>query len=94
MTAIITSSHIDLRKPSADTSVAVIIDSGLKHVMLNGVTIYGKPFAAEPLTQLLDEHQDLFVDQDQTVNIPKEKWMPIFLKPNAVIKSVKVYSMG
>ena len=37
--------------------------------MSNGVTIYEKPFAAELLTQLLDEHQDLFVDQGQTVEI-------------------------
>ena len=86
-----------LRKPTADTSsgsMAVTIDPSLEHIMPNGVTIYGKPEAAEPLARLLNEHQDLFIDQGQTVDIPEEEWMPIPLKPDATFKPAKVYPVG
>ena len=86
----LTSSLQHLRKPSASTA----IDPLLEHVMPNGVTIYGKPDAAEPLAQLLDEHQDLFIDQGQTVDIPEEEWMPIPLKPDATSRPARVYPVG
>ena len=83
------------RKSSADACTeAITIDSSLEYVMPNGVTIYGKPEAAEPLAQLLDEQQDLFIDQGQTVDIPEEEWMPIRLKPGATSKPARVYPVG
>ena len=101
MTAVVAPNQNELRKPSASTpslastsSLAVAIDPQLEHAMSNGVTIYGKPEAAEPLAQLLDEHQDLFIDQGQTVDIPEEEWMPIPLKPDATSKPARVYPVG
>ena len=79
---------------SSVASEAVTIDPALEHVMPNGVTIYGKPEAAEPLAQLLDDHQDLFIDQGQTVDIPEEEWMPIPLKPGVTSKPARVYPVG
>ena len=75
-------------------STAIAIDPHLEHVMPNGVTIYGKPDAAEQLAQLLDQHQDLFIDKGQTVDIPESEWMPIPLKPNVTSKPSKVYPVG
>ena len=89
--------HTDPREANKDlvgSTSAVTIDPSLEYVMPNGVTIYGKPEAVEPLAQLIDEHQDLFVDQGQTVDIPEEEWMPIPLKPDATSKPAKVYAVG
>lgn len=90
-TAVVDTFHTDLRKPSASS---VAIDPSLEYVMPNGVTIYGKPDAAQPLADLIQAHQDLFVDQGQTVDIPEEEWMPIPLKPGATSKPAKVYPVG
>lgn len=79
---------------ASTASTAVTIDPYLENVMPNGVTVYGKPEAAEPLAQLLDDYQDLFIDQGQTVDIPEEEWMPIPLKPGATSKPAKVYPVG
>lgn len=87
--------QVELRKPTAGAnSDLIVIDPSLENVLPNGVTVYGKPEAAEPLARLLDEHQDLFVDQGQTVDIPEEEWMPIPIKPDAVTKPAKVYPVG
>lgn len=85
-----------LRKPSANKvlDASVTIDPCLEHVMPNGVTIYGKPEAADAFAELLDEHQDLFIDKGQTVDIPEEEWMPIPLKPGVTSKPAKVYPVG
>ena len=77
-------------KPVADAT----IDPLLEHVMPNGVTIYGKPHAAEPLSDVIDEFSDLFVDKGETVDIPEDQWMPIPLKPNAKSKPARVYPVG
>lgn len=90
--AMVDASHTDLRKPSAGS--AVTIDPLLENVMANGVTIYGRPDAAQPLVDLIQAHQDLFIDQGQTVDIPEPEWMPIPLKPGATSKPAKVYPVG
>ena len=93
-----------LKKPSIDLSLlskisnsasdTIIIDPCLEHIIPNSVTIYRKPKAADSLAQLLNEHQDLFQNQGQTVDIPEEEWMPIPLKPNTTSKPSKVYPVG
>ena len=76
------------------SGTAVAVDPLLEHVMPNGVTIYGKPDVAGQFAQLLDQHQDLFIDKGQTVDIPESEWMPIPLKPNVTSKPGKVYPVG
>ena len=79
---------------SPSLSESISIDPTLEHVLPNGVTIYGKPSAAEPLAQLIEEHEDLFIDQGQTVDIPENEWMPIPLKPGATSRPARVYPVG
>lgn len=83
-----------LPKPPTASQATTTIDPSLENVLPNGVTVYGKPYAAQPLADLIQAHQDLFVDQGQTVDIPEEEWMPIPLKPGATSKPAKVYPVG
>ena len=69
----------DLQKSSIKISITsitntiIIIDSNLKYVVSNGITIYGKFETIESLTQLFNEYENLFIDQNQIINIPEKE---------------------
>ena len=44
--------------------------------------------SANRLVNLLDEHQNVFVDIGITMEVPKDQWMPVNFKPNADFKPV------
>ena len=97
------SSKTDLSQPGGfsplvfnDVSVATgisQIDSALKHICFNGVTVYDSSKTVNFIAALIKEYQNLFVDKDTTINISKKKWMFINLKSGAVAKSAKIYPL-
>ena len=54
-------------------STIIVIDLCLKHVTSSEVIIYERFKTIDFLTNLLDEYQNLFIDQNQTMNILKKK---------------------
>lgn len=75
MTTEVSDFYTDLKKSPANISVSivVVIDPCLKNVMFNDVTVYGKPKKAEFLIRFFGEYQNLFINQDQTVDILEKK---------------------
>ena len=78
-------------KVSSLASDTIVIDPCLEHIMPNRVTIYRNPEVADSLAHLLNEHQDLFQDQGQTIDILEEEQMLIPLKLNITSRPSKVY---
>jgi Reverse transcriptase (RNA-dependent DNA polymerase)/RNase H-like domain found in reverse transcriptase/Integrase zinc binding domain len=60
----------------------------------NGIMIYGTPEEHEALEGLVSEFDDIFQESDTTVDIPRDQWMSIPLKPNAKVEASKVYGLG
>ena len=57
----------------------------------NGITVYSTPEVATAITTVASEYPEIWTDQGTTVNIPKEEWMPIPLKPGLPPKPTRVY---
>lgn len=71
------------------------VDRNLEHVLSNGVTIYGRSEEAlRVLSAVVSDYEDVFTDTGGTIDIPEDQWMPIPLKPDAKVKSAKVYPLG
>lgn len=50
-----------------------VVDSQLKHVLLNGVTIYGSEEAVSTLGAVIADYKDVFIDIGVIIDIPKEQ---------------------
>ena len=82
-----------------DTTTSIkptsVIAPDMEMKLFNGVTVYGHIGMNQPLSDLVTEYQDVFIDQGTTVDIPEEEWMPINLKSGVVPKPpAKVYPVG
>ena len=72
-------------------SIVSQIDSNLKHVLSNDVTMYeAKMFE---LANLVNSYQNIFRDFDSIVNIFENEWMFVNLKSEIVFKLNKMYSL-
>ena len=70
------------------------INLKFKHIMLNEIIMYDKHDEAIIITIVINEFSKVWINQDNTVNISLKKWMFISLKLNALLKSVRVYSIN
>lgn len=70
------------------------IDPGLKHILPNGITIYGTKNTASEIVKVVNEFPEIWIDRGTTVDIPEEQWMPIHLKPGAEPKPVRMYPVS
>ena len=86
-------SHESITSLNESTVLVVFIvsqiDSTLKHVLSNDVTMYETEMFE--LTNLVNNYQNIFRDSDFTVNIFENEWMLINFKFETVSKLNKVY---
>ena len=75
------------------TAFFIVIDSTLKHVMSNDVTIYDESNAIARIAKMINAYSSIWNDQDTIVDISENQWMSITLKSNAEnLKSIRIYS--
>ena len=54
-----------------NAQISMIIDSSLKYICVNEITIYDQSIAIVIIHFIIDEYQDLFINQKITVDISK-----------------------
>ena len=79
---------------SLKTTFFIVIDSTLKHVMSNEITIYDESNAVVRITKMINVYSSIWNDQNTIVDISENQWMFITLKSDVEnLKSIRIYSV-
>ena len=69
--------------PASTRAPNIYNDSALEHVLPKGATVYGEPDVAARTAEVVNVFHTIWSDLRTTVDIPKDQWMPVTLKPDA-----------